>query len=144
MQLLAVGDDSDSDSDEKPKRALILRAQPDAENGTLLIVGEDLADLIIGYYGASAAINRLCQLGDEALRSVALRALGRLVVASYLEDAARLHHRLRPVLFSSPHARPVGDSIARQMQDLILPFDPVKEVHVLTDDLLDHGHYRFE
>jgi alkylation response protein AidB-like acyl-CoA dehydrogenase len=108
------------------------------------VVGEDLADLIIGYYGASTAINRLVQLGDEALRSPALRALGRLVAASYLEDAARLHYRLRPVLFSNPQARPIGESIARQMQDLVLPFDPVKEMHVLTDDLLDCGHYRFE
>jgi alkylation response protein AidB-like acyl-CoA dehydrogenase len=108
------------------------------------VVGEDLADLIIGYYGASAAINRLIQLGDEAARDGALRALGRLVVASYLEDAARLHYRLRPVLFAVPQARPIGDSIARQMQELVLPFDPVREVHVLTDDLLNNGQYRFE
>ncbi len=108
------------------------------------VVGEDLADLIIGYYGASSAINRLLQLGDEALRNGASRALGRSVVAAYLEEAGRLHCRLRPVVFSSPHARPIGDAIARNMQELVLPFDPVKELHVLTDDLFHRGQYRFE
>ena len=32
----------------------------------------------------------------------------------------------------------------RRLRTLHLPFDPVKEVHVLTDDLFQHGRYRFE
>ena len=30
------------------------------------------------------------------------------------------------------------------MHELDLWFDPVKELHVVTDDLFHHGRYRFE
>jgi hypothetical protein len=30
------------------------------------------------------------------------------------------------------------------MRELYLPFDPVKEMLVLTDDLFHHGRYRFD
>ncbi|MDH3746408.1 MAG: acyl-CoA dehydrogenase family protein, partial [Acidobacteriota bacterium] len=65
------------------------------------VVGEDLADLIIGYFGASSAINRIRQLAaSEAGASMAMdngyRSLARLVVAMFLEDVWRIYFRLRP------------------------------------------------
>ena len=106
------------------------------------VVGEDLADLIIGYFGASAAWNRLLQLGDDRVdQDRALSALGRLVVASYLEDVRRLSFRLQPTLFPDQGSR---ESILEQQAcKLYLPFDPVAEIRVLSDDLYHHGHYRF-
>lgn len=108
------------------------------------VVGEDLADLIIGYYAASSGINRLMQFGEETLSQSPNRALARLIVAGHLEEAWRLFYRLRPVLFSDDYARRSAGELDRQMQELHLPFDPVKELHVLTDDLFHHGRYRFE
>jgi len=108
------------------------------------VVGEDLADLIIGYYGASSAINRLLQLGDETLKQRPYRALARLVTATALEDVWRIYYRLRPVLFSGSYARGIVDTLEAQIRKIHLPFDPVKELHVLTDDLFHHGQYRFE
>jgi alkylation response protein AidB-like acyl-CoA dehydrogenase len=109
------------------------------------VVGEDLADLVIGDFTASAAINRILQLGERAWRDRAYRALARLVTTAFLEDVWRLYFRLRPVLFSDPRSRRTADTIEAQMQEhLHLPFDPVREVQVLTDDLYDHGRYRFE
>lgn len=108
------------------------------------IVGEDLADLVIGYYGASSAVNRLLQLGDQALRDPALKALARLAVAGFLEQAWRLYFRLRPVLFGDHHP-PQSKAVAAGLADkLHLPFDPVREIRILTDDLYHHQHYRFE
>jgi len=108
------------------------------------VVGEDLADLVIGYYAASSGINRLLQLGSDVAADSTYRALGRLIVATCLEDAWRLYYRLRPVLFSGSYSRGFAAELDRRMQMLHLPFDPVKEMHVLTDDLFHHGHYRFQ
>ncbi len=105
------------------------------------VVGEDLADLIIAYFGTSSAWNRLLQLGEKATKDRGLVALGRLAVAGCLEEAWRLVYRLRPTLFADQRA---GESILeQQIQKLYLPFDPVAEIRVLTDDLFHHGHYRF-
>ncbi len=108
------------------------------------IVGEDLADLIIGYFGTTAAINRIHQLGESALLDRTYRALARLTVASFLEDVHRLVFRLRPVLFADAYGRKFTDDLDRLSQQLQLPFDPVAEVQILTDDLYDRGVYRFE
>jgi len=107
------------------------------------IVGEDLADLAIGYFAASAAINRLLQLGDEVRGDSTYRALGRLVVATYLEDVHSILFRLRPTLFTGPSAARALPSIDRELARLQLPFDPVQEIQILTDDLYDRGTYRF-
>ncbi len=107
------------------------------------VVGEDLADLIIGYFGASAAWNRLLQRGDQASQDRGLVALGRLAAAACLEETVRLVYRLRPTLFADQRS---GDAIAileQQTQKLTLPFDPVTEIRVLSDDLYHHGLYRF-
>lgn len=106
------------------------------------VVGEDLADLIIGYFGASAAWNRLLQLGEDRVDADrGMRALGRLVVADYLEDVRRLTFRLQPTLFPDQGSR---ESILEQQAcKLHLPFDPVAEIRVLSDDLYHHGQYRF-
>ncbi len=106
------------------------------------VVGEDLADLVIAYYGASAALNRMLQ-HPAADDDRASKALLRLVVANYLEEVWRLSFRLRPVLFSS-----FGDLETRSLFDkevsvLGLLFDPVAEIRILTDDLYHHGQYRF-
>ncbi|MGB3565069.1 MAG: acyl-CoA dehydrogenase family protein [Thermoanaerobaculia bacterium] len=108
------------------------------------IVGEDLADLAIGYFGASAAINRILQLGDKERGDRVYRALARLVVSTYMEEVVRRLYRLRPVLFSGPYGSRFVDQLDRELQQLYPPFDPVKEVHILTDDLFEHGRYRFE
>jgi alkylation response protein AidB-like acyl-CoA dehydrogenase len=108
------------------------------------VVGEDLADLVIGYYAASSAINRLLQLEEGIKRDPAYRALARLVTAVYLEDAWRLFYRLRPVLFSDSYAQRLTPDWDELMRELYLPFDPVNEINVLTDDLFHHGRYRFE
>jgi alkylation response protein AidB-like acyl-CoA dehydrogenase len=108
------------------------------------VVGEDLADLAIGYYAASSAINRLLQLEGDQLKSRPHLALARLVAATYLEDAWRLFYRLRPVLFADSYAQRYSGDFETLLQKLHLPFDPVKEVQVLTDDLFHHGHYRFD
>jgi hypothetical protein len=105
------------------------------------VVGEDLADLAIAYFSASSALNRLLQLGEKAARDRGLVALGRLTVAGCLEQAWRLVFRLRPTLF--PDQRSGESILEQQTQKLNLPFDPVTEIRVLSDDLYHHGHYRF-
>jgi alkylation response protein AidB-like acyl-CoA dehydrogenase len=107
------------------------------------VVGEDLADLIIAYFGASAALNRLLQRGDAATGDRGLVALGRLAVAACLEEAWRLFYRLRPTLFVDKRSGETAAIFEQQIQKLHLPFDPVAEVRVLSDDLYHHGHYRF-
>ena len=107
------------------------------------IVGEDLADLAIQYFAASAAINRMLQQGDEVLADSTFRALRRLIVASYAENVWRLVYRLRPTLFGNPTSRRALEAIDRELALLHLPFDPVQEIETLTDDLYDHGTYRF-
>ncbi len=108
------------------------------------IVGEDLADLVIGYFAASSAVNRLLQLGDEALADRAHQALARLTVATYLEHVCRLSFRLRPVLFADKFSEGIKDSLDKMSSELhLLPFDPVEEIHVLTDELFHHGQYNF-
>jgi hypothetical protein len=108
------------------------------------VVGEDLADLAIGYFAASAAINRIRQLGAPAARDAGYRALARLVVAGYLEEVWRIVFRLRPVLLSGRFAERFVTQFEQRLQRLHLPFDPVAEVARLSDDLYHHGHYRFE
>ena len=107
------------------------------------IVGEDLADLAINYFAASAAINRMLQLGDEVLADTTFQALRRLVVAFYAENVWSLVYRLRPTLFASPTTSRALPVIDRELARLHLPFDPVQDIHTLTDDLYDHGTYRF-
>jgi hypothetical protein len=108
------------------------------------VVGEDLADLVIGYFAASSGVGRLLQLGDAALKDPARRALSRLVVTTYLEDAWRIFYRLRPVLFADKFAEGSARALERQLKKLHPPFDPVTELNVLTDDLLHQGRYPFE
>ncbi len=111
------------------------------------IVGEDIADLAIGYYGASSALNRLLKLDEKSPEDATLKSLARLVVASHLEEAWRIWFRLRSVLFSDSSNAQSRDLIAtldQLSQKLHLPFDPVTEVHALTDDLYHHGQYRFD
>jgi alkylation response protein AidB-like acyl-CoA dehydrogenase len=108
------------------------------------VVGEDLADLIIGYYAASSAINRLLQHEEGVQSDPAYRALARLVTVTYLEDAWRLFYRLRPVLTSDRYAQRLIPEWEEHMRGLYPPFDPVKELHIVTDDLIHHGRYRFE
>ncbi len=108
------------------------------------IVGEDLADLAIGYYGASSALNRLLRLEEASPDDAALKSLARLVVAGFLEEAWRLWFRLRSVLFSEEQSRDLTAILDQLSQKLHLPFDPVTEVHALTDDLYHHGQYRFD
>lgn len=107
------------------------------------VVGEDLADLIIGFFGASAAINRIRQLGDAAAVDSGYRSLARLVVSTFLEDVWRIYFRLRPVLFSGGYAESLLPDFDNQVARLHLPFDPVAEIHCLTNDLFHHKHYRF-
>jgi butyryl-CoA dehydrogenase len=107
------------------------------------VVGEDLADLAIGYFAASSAINRMLQQGDEVLRDSTYEALRRLIVAKYAEDVWRLVYRLRPTLFASPTGKKALPGLDRELARLHLPFDPVQDILTLTDDLYDHGSYRF-
>jgi hypothetical protein len=110
------------------------------------VVGEDLADLVIGYFGASAAINRIQQLAEAAPATVGdtgYRSLARLAVATFLEDVWRIYFRLRPILRSGGYAASLVPVFDREMARLHLPFDPVAEVHHLTNDLFHHKHYRF-
>ena len=107
------------------------------------VVGEDLADLAINYFAASAAINRMLQQGDEVLADTTFQALRRLVVAFYAETVWRLVYRLRPTLFGRPTTSRALPVIDRELARLHLPFDPVQDIHTLTDDLYDHGTYRF-
>ena len=108
------------------------------------VVGEDLADLAIGYYAASAAINRILRFDDKLRRGRACRALARLAVARCVEDTWRIGFRLRPLLFADG----LGRRNVGQWDDLLaslhLPFDPVDEIQALTDDLYEHGGYRFD
>jgi alkylation response protein AidB-like acyl-CoA dehydrogenase len=108
------------------------------------VVGEDLADLVIGYYAGSSGISRLLQLGNDALNDPAHRALARLIAFTALEDAWRIYYRLRPTLLADKYAEGTTKAFERQMKKLHPPFDPVQELHVLTDDLLHHGRYPFE
>jgi hypothetical protein len=108
------------------------------------IVGEDLADLIIGYYAAASGINRILQLDEQTRGGRPYRALARLIVAGYLEEVWRLYYRLRPCLFSDGYARRFVDALDGEIEEMHPPFNPVNEVQVLTDDLYRHGHYRFE
>jgi alkylation response protein AidB-like acyl-CoA dehydrogenase len=107
------------------------------------VVGEDLADLIINYYAASSAICRISQLDEKARNDRAVLAVGRLASATAFGELSRLYHRLRPVLFGDGYADKFTAAIETQLHRLHLPFDPVKEIHILTDDLFSHGRYRF-
>ena len=108
------------------------------------VVGEDLADLAIGYFATSAAVNRLLRLDEKLRDSTAHRALGRLATASFLEEAWRISFRLRPLLFGDPVGRRNLKELDSLLGALHLPFDPVDEIRVLTDDLYEHGGYRFD
>jgi alkylation response protein AidB-like acyl-CoA dehydrogenase len=108
------------------------------------IVGEDLADLVIGYFAASSAINRLLQQGERATADRAHRALARLVVSTHLEEVWRIAYRLRAILLRGGYQRRLLPDIEGLMARFHLPFDPVEEIHCLTDDLYHHRRYRFE
>ncbi|MCP4204004.1 MAG: acyl-CoA dehydrogenase [bacterium] len=107
------------------------------------VVGEDLADLIIGFFGASSAVNRIRQLGDMAAKDSGYRSLAKLVVATFLEDVWRIYFRLRPILLSAGYAESLAADFDGQVGRLHLPFDFVAEVHCLTNDLFHHKQYRF-
>jgi alkylation response protein AidB-like acyl-CoA dehydrogenase len=107
------------------------------------IVGEDLADLAIGTFAASSAINRILQLGEAARRERPVCALARLVTATYLEELQQRVFHLRPVLFADATRRRFLEPLDRMLHEVQLPFDPVREVKVLTDDLFHHEQYRF-
>ena len=108
------------------------------------VVGEDLADLAIGYFAASAAINRILRLDDKLRRSSVYRALARLSTATFLEEAWRIGFRLRPVLFADTYGRRDLADLDQLLAAMHLPFYPVDEIRVLTDDLYEHGGYRFD
>ena len=108
------------------------------------IVGEDLADLAIGYFAASAAVNRILRLDEKRRASSAYRALARLATATFLEEAWRIGYRLRPLLFADGPGRRDRDEVDALLASLHLPFEPVDEIRILTDDLYEHGGYRFD
>ena len=108
------------------------------------VVGEDLADLAIGYFAASAAINRILRLDDKRRSSSVYRALARLSTATFLEEAWRIGYRLRPILFADPLGSRALADLDGLLAELHLPFDPVEEIRVLTDDLYEQGGYRFD
>jgi len=107
------------------------------------IVGEDLADLAIGYFAASAAINRILQQGEDGPIDKSYRTLARLIAATYFEDVWRLMFRLRPTLFDDAYGKQALPTIDSELQKLQLPFDLVGEVNYLTDFLYDRGSYPF-
>ncbi len=108
------------------------------------VLGEDLADLAIGYFAASAAINRILRFDDKQRRSSVVRALARLSTAHFLEEAWRIGFRLRPMLFADPLGSSALADLDRLLAEIHLPFDPVDDIRVLTDDLYEHGGYRFD
>ena len=108
------------------------------------VVGEDIADLAIGYFAASAAINRILRLDDKQRSSTVYRALARLSIATFLEEAWRIGYRLRPILFADPVGSRALADLDWLLSEMHLPFDPVEEIRVLTDDLYEHGAYRFD
>ena len=107
------------------------------------IVGEDLADLAIGYFAASASINRILQNSTDGRIDTTSHSLARLIAATYFEDAWRLIYRLRPTLFGDAYGRQALPTLDTEMQHLQLPFDPVQEINHLTDVLYDRGSYPF-
>ncbi len=107
------------------------------------MVGEDLADLAIGYFAASAAINRILQQSDDGQIDKTQRSLARLIVATYFEDVWRLTYRLRPALFADAYGQQALATLDNELQKLQLPFDLVQEVNYLTDVLYDRGSYPF-
>jgi hypothetical protein len=64
-------------------------------------------------------------------------------VAPYAESAWRLVFRLRASLFVNPTSSRELEVLDRELSRLHLPFDPVRDIETLTDDLYDHGKYRF-
>ena len=64
-------------------------------------------------------------------------------IEHWLEEMARLYHRLRPALLTGDFARDLAQACDEQMARLHLPFDPVEAVHQLSDDLYHHEKYRF-
>jgi alkylation response protein AidB-like acyl-CoA dehydrogenase len=108
------------------------------------VVGEDLADLAIGYFAASAAINRILGLDEKLRGSSVYRALARLATATFLEEAWRIGFRLRATLFADPVGRRDLAELDSLLATLHLPFDPVDEIRVLTDDLYENSSYRFD
>ncbi len=107
------------------------------------MVGEDLADLAIGYFAASAAINRILQTHPDGQLDTTYLALARLVAATFFEDVQRLMFRLRPSLFADPLGKQSLPTIDGELAKLQLPFDPVDEALQLTDYLYDRGTYPF-
>ena len=102
-----------------------------------------LADLAIGYFGASAAINRILQNSADGSLDTTHRSLARLIAATYFEDVRRLIFRLRPTLFGDAYGKQALPTLDGELEKLQLPFDPVREVNHLTDVLYDRGSYLF-
>lgn len=105
------------------------------------IAGEHLANMIIGYYGATSALNRVLQ-ADGSDR--ALIAMARLTVAHYLKELIGTFHLLAPTLFPGTSWNEVKRGFAGLFEYFAIPFNPVEEIQVLTDDLYHHNEYRFE
>ena len=89
------------------------------------MVGEDLADLAIGYFAASSAINRILQRFPDGALDTPHSALARLVATTFFEDVQRLMFRLRPSLFGDTYGKQFLPSIERELARLQLRFDPV-------------------
>ena len=107
------------------------------------MVGEDLADLAIGYFAASSAINRILQQNPDGRLDPTYHSLARLIAADFFEETWRLIYRLRPTLFGDAYGSKALPDIDRELTKLQLPFDPVAEVNRLTDTLYDRGGYPF-
>ncbi len=48
------------------------------------------------------------------------------------------------MLFADPLGSRALADLDWLLAEMHLPFDPVEEIRVLTDDLYDHGGYRFD
>ena len=107
------------------------------------IVGEDLADLTIGYFAASATINRILQHNVHGQIDSTYQALARLTAMICFEDTTRLIYRLRPALFGDAYGSKALPTLDSEIQRLQLTFDPTREITHLTDVLYDRGSYPF-
>ncbi|HPR63678.1 MAG TPA: acyl-CoA dehydrogenase family protein [Thermoanaerobaculia bacterium] len=107
------------------------------------IVGEQLADLVIGYYGASSALNRVLH-HDGSGRDRALKSIVRLAVTSVLKQFTGTIHGLAPTLYPGKEWEQARGPFSELFMYTIIPFNPVDEIRHLTDDLYQHQTYRYE
>ena len=106
------------------------------------VAGEALADMIIGYFASSSAINRILQIKKEAMEP-SLRAIARLSVVYFLKEFTGLFHMLKPTLYSKVDWEKDSKGFSNLFKYFDIPFDPVGEIRVLTDDLYHHNQYRY-